>query len=69
MYLHPSGEMEIGGDAMSTNRRKKKSFPKDVGKGVAKGLARLATGAATGVVSELASILTLGLFRPRKRRW
>ena len=55
---------------MNSNRRKKKtSFPKGVCKGVAKGLGKLATGAATGVVSELASILTLGLFRPRKRRY
>jgi hypothetical protein len=53
----------------STNRKKKKTFAKDVSKGVAKGLGRLATGAATGVVTELASILTLGLFKPRKRRW
>ena len=56
---------------MSTNnRKKKKSFTKDVSKGVARGLGRLATGAATGVVTELASIFTLGLYkRPRKRRW
>jgi hypothetical protein len=54
---------------MSTNHKKKGSFPKDVGKGVATGIGKLATGAATGVVSELASILTLGLFRPRKRRY
>jgi hypothetical protein len=53
---------------MSTGKRKR-SFTKDVGKGVAKGLGKLATGAATGVVSTLASIVTLGLFRPRKRRW
>jgi len=53
----------------NTNRKKKKSFAKDVGKGVAKGLGRLAAGAARGVVLELASIATLGLFKPRKRRW
>jgi hypothetical protein len=53
---------------MSTNRRKKRSFSVAVGKGAAKELGRLAKGAATGVVSELASIMTLGLFRPRKRR-
>jgi hypothetical protein len=53
----------------NNNRKKKKSFTKDVGKGVAKGLGRLATGAATSVVMELASIATLGLFKPRKRRW
>jgi hypothetical protein len=54
--------------AMSTTR-KKTSFTKSVGKGVAKGLGKLATGAATGVVSELSSITTLGLYRPRKGRY
>jgi hypothetical protein len=69
--LTPSGLNGIRSiSIMSTTTRKKKerSFPRDVGKGVAKGLGKLASGAATGVVSELASILTLGLFRPRKRR-
>jgi hypothetical protein len=55
---------------MAVNRTKKKrSFAKDVTKGVGKGLGKLARGATVGVVSELASILTLGLFRPRKRRY
>jgi hypothetical protein len=54
---------------MNSSGKRKKSFTKDVGKGVAKGLGKLATGAATGVVGELASILTLRLFRPRRRRW
>ena len=54
---------------MSTNRRKTKSFPVAVGTGVAKGLGKLATGAATGVIKELTSIMTLGLYRPRKRRY
>lgn len=54
---------------MRPTRRKKKGFVKDVARGTAKGLGKLAKGAATGVVSELASIMTLGLFRPpRKRR-
>ena len=48
---------------------KKKGFVKDVAKGTAKGLGKLTRDAATGVVGELASILTLGLFRrPRRRR-
>jgi hypothetical protein len=55
---------------MAVNRSKKKrGFARDVTKGVGKGLGKLAKGAAVGVVSELASILTLGLFRPRKRRY
>ncbi len=54
---------------MSTNKRKKKTFPRDVSRGVAKGLGKLATGAASSVVGTLASIMTLGLYRPRKRRW
>ena len=49
-------------------RRKKRSFAKQVAKGAAKGLGKLATGAAVGVVTELASILTLGIFKPSKRR-
>jgi hypothetical protein len=49
--------------------KRKRSFAKDVTKGVGKGLGKLAKGATLGVVSELASILTLGLFRPRKRRY
>jgi hypothetical protein len=53
---------------MSTYPRNKRSFPKAVGKGVAKGLGKLANGAVTGVVGELASVLTLGLFRPSKKR-
>ncbi len=53
---------------MSTYRKKQKSFPKAVGKGVAKGLGKLATGAVSGVARELASIVTLGLFRSPKRR-
>jgi len=52
----------------STRRKKKSSFTKDVAKGTAKGLGKLASGAAVGVVTELASILSLGLFRP-PRRW
>ncbi len=52
----------------STKRKKKGSFPKDVAKGTARGLGKLASGAAIGVVTELASILSLGLFRPRRRR-
>lgn len=52
---------------MRQNTRKKKGFVKDVAKGAAKGLGKLAKGAAVGVVGELASILTLGLFkRPRR---
>jgi hypothetical protein len=54
---------------MSTNRRKKKSFPAAVGKGAAKGLGKLATGAVTGVAGTLASIMTLGLYKPPRRRW
>jgi len=55
---------------MNTYRRKKESFPKAVGKGVARGLGKLATGVATGVVGGLASILTLGIYKPpRRRRW
>jgi hypothetical protein len=49
--------------------KKKRSFAKDVTKGVGKGLGKLAKGATVGVVSELVSILTLGFFRPRKRRY
>ena len=49
-------------------RRRRRSFAKQVAKGAAKGLGKLATGAAVGVVTELASILTLGLFKPRKRK-
>ena len=52
----------------STKRKKKSSFPVSVAKGTAKGLGKLATGAAVGVVSELASILTLGLFKRQRRR-
>jgi hypothetical protein len=50
-----------------TTRRGKPSFVKDVAKGTAKGLGKLATGAAAGVVGELASILTLGLYRRPRR--
>ena len=49
--------------------KKKRSFAKAVTKGVGKGLGKLAKGATLGVVSELASILTLGFFKSRKRRY
>lgn len=52
------------------NRRRtkrKRSFAKDVAKGAAKGLGKLGTGAVKGVVGELASILTLGLYRRLRR--
>ena len=48
--------------------RKKRSFAKDVAKGAAKGVGKLAAGAAVGVVTELASILTLGIYKPPKRK-
>lgn len=48
-------------------RRKKASLPKQLAKGTAKGLGKLAGGAAVGVVTELASVLSLGLYKPRKR--
>lgn len=48
---------------MSSRRRRKSSFPKKVAKGTAKGVGKLAKGAVFGVVGELASILTLGLYR------
>jgi hypothetical protein len=44
-------------------KRKKKT----VARGVARGLGKLAKGAAVGVVTELASILTLGIYKPPKR--
>src|SRR5438445_9886888 len=47
--------------------RKKRSFAKDVAKGTAKGLSKLASDTAVGVVGELASILTLGIFRSPRR--
>ena len=51
-------------------KRRKPGFARSVAKGTAKGLGRLGRDATKGVVSELASILTLGLFRPnRRRRW
>ena len=49
-------------------RRKKRSFTKQGAKGAAKGIGKLVAGAAVGVVTELASILTLGLFRPPRRK-
>ena len=52
----------------SRRQGKKVGFAKSVAKGTAKGLGKLAKGAATSVVAELASILTLGLFKPPKRR-
>ena len=52
---------------MSQYKRKKNGFVKDVAKGSAKGLGKLAQGAAKGVVTELAAILSLGLYKPRKR--
>jgi len=54
---------------MKRYTRKKPGFTKSVGRGVAKGLGKLAKDGATGVVRELTSILTLGLFGPRKRRY
>jgi hypothetical protein len=39
----------------------RKSLGRDVAKGTVKGLGKLAGGATTGVVTELASILTLGI--------
>ena len=51
-----------------TTRRKKKGLVKDIGKGVGKGLGKLAKGGTLSVVGELASILSLGLFKP-PRRW
>jgi len=48
---------------------KKAGFAKSVAKGAAKGLGKLAKNTTTGVVGELASILTLGLYRPRKKRY
>jgi len=54
---------------VNNNGKRMKSFPKKVAKGAAKGLGRLARDTAFGVVGELASILTLGLYkRPRRRR-
>lgn len=41
---------------------------KTIVKGVGAGLKDLGKGAAVGVVTELASILTLGLYRPPKRK-
>ncbi len=49
-------------------KRKKRSFAKQVTRGAAKGLGKLATGAAVGVVTELASILTLGIYKPARRK-
>jgi hypothetical protein len=48
-------------------RKRKRSFAKEVAKGTAKGLGKLGTGAVKGVVGELASILTLGLYRRPRR--
>ena len=53
---------------MSQRKRKKNGFAKDVAKGTAKGLGKLARGVAVGVVTEIASILSLGLYKP-PRRW
>ncbi len=47
---------------------KKTGFVKSVAKGTAKGLGDLAKGATIGVARELASILSLGLYKPRRRR-
>jgi hypothetical protein len=52
---------------MRPYKSKKKGFVKPVAKGAAKGLGKLARGAAVGVVTELASILTLGLYKPPRR--
>ena len=49
-------------------RRKKRTFAKQVAKGAARGLGKLATVTAVAVITELASILTLGIFRPPKRK-
>ena len=45
----------------------KRNNTKIIVRGVGKGLGKLASGAAVGVVTELASILTLGLYKPPKR--
>ena len=52
---------------MRPNKPRKKGFVKGVAKGTAKGLGKLARGTAVGVVSELASIFTLGLYKPPRR--
>lgn len=53
---------------MSSKRpRKKGGFVKGVAKGTVKGLGKLGKDAAAGVVGELASILTLGLYRRPRR--
>jgi hypothetical protein len=52
---------------MRPHKSKKKGFVKPVVKGAAKGLGKLARGAAVAVVSELASILSLGLYKPPRR--
>lgn len=62
--LHPAAEMDLGGFFEMSTNRKKKSFTKDVGEGVAKGLGKLATRVVTGVGGELASIMSLEMFRP-----
>ncbi len=50
-------------------RKRIRSFPGQIAKGAVKGLGKVGGSAVRGVVSELASILTLGLYRrPRKRR-
>jgi len=52
---------------MHPRKRKKNGFVKDVAKGIAKGLEKLARDTGVGVVTELASILSLGLYKPPKR--
>jgi hypothetical protein len=47
-----------------TKPKKKKT----IARGVARGLGKLGKGIVTGVVGELASIFTLGLYRPRRRK-
>ena len=54
---------------MKPDARKKPGLVRSVGKGAAKGLSRLGKDTATGVIGELLSIATLGLFRPRKRKY
>jgi hypothetical protein len=52
---------------MNTRKTARRSFSKKVAKGTAKGLGKLAKGAVSGIVGELASILTLGLYRRPRR--
>ncbi len=49
------------------SKRKKESFTKEVAKGAAKGVAEFYAAAAGAVVTELFSILTLGIYKPPKR--